>query len=107
MRSATVAKRSSGDFARQRRTICDSAVNLCIHLRKIRRLQRQDRVQGRERAVPRERPVAGEHFVEHGTEREDVRTSSTGSPRTCSGAMYPAVPAASDRAVSGGEFRRR
>ena len=35
-------------------------------------MPRQDRVDGPERAVPPERTVAGEHFVEHSTEREDV-----------------------------------
>ena len=39
---------------------------------------RQDGVHGPERAVALERPAAGEHFVEHGAEREDVRAPIDG-----------------------------
>ena len=46
-----------------------------VHVREVWRLQRQDGVQGLERALSLERPAAGEHLVEHGTEREDVRAS--------------------------------
>ena len=46
---------------------------------------RGHRVGGR---VALERALAGEHFVEHGAEREQIASRpSTACPRTCSGAM--------------------
>ena len=49
-----------------------------IHVRERRGLVRQHGVQGPERAVCLERTGAGEHFVEQGAEREDVRASIDG-----------------------------
>ena len=77
-----------GDFARQRRTICDSVGEISgFTFERSSRLQHQDRVQGRERAVPGERPAAGEHLVEHAPSAKMSARRSTASPRTCSGAM--------------------
>ena len=65
-----------GISARHRRTMRDSAGGIVrMHVREIRGSMCQDGIQGPERAVALERPTAGEHFVEHGAEREDVRAS--------------------------------
>ena len=77
--SAAVANRSSGDFARHRRTICDSVGGICGFTSAsgggscVRTASSVPSVlsalNGR---------AAGEHFVEHGAEREDIGASIDG-----------------------------
>ena len=73
--------------------------------RKLGRLFGQDRVQRPDRRVLLESTAAGQQLVEDGAQREEVRTGSAASPRTCSGDMYPAVPITVPGSVSASPSR--
>ena len=58
----------------------------------IGRVVLQDRHHGLDRAVAVEGAPAGQHLVQHRSEREEVAARIDVSPRICSGAMKPGVP---------------
>ena len=111
-RSRADWKRSSGFFSRQCGTMRSSARRDVLRRRReLRRLLLQDRGHRLDRGVAPERPPAGEHLVEHGAEREDVRAVVDGLPAHLLRRHVPdrpqhACPARSRRDAVGARRRR-
>ena len=99
--SAIVAKRSSGDFARHRRTTSVMAAGIagCAFDRSEgSRVSTASSVASVLSAVNGRAPASISWSITPSAKMS--ARPSTASPRICSGAMYPAVPANSDRACS-------